>query len=1539
MWEFDAEATGEVMFDKVVNGFLPELFQRWRQMQVRHLISIVLFTRMEYHRTAASKETDKDKKDNADANPDEAVDTKDYYRVVVSDTASIESASILDRLKREFQTFLRDVSLREPVLGEYAPLGSGLEAASVSATDLPSHIVQGEPSSASQGNILEAINLASSQFSSDYIDRDLVRTGVSVVVISPGSGVFEVDHDLLVSTTDNLTDNGVGIDLVCLSRVPLHSVPLFKYRHEMGRQSSGNMHLSADNTPTRSYSNTMSLGTPTSMDGGSVTKPGIDTSSLHSWRYGIPHWIDISFWTTVGTATRIVKVPKSSLYGVGGSQIPYNKPLKPRVRMYDLQMMGISENALKGMVVPPLHPSSKRLLPTTEEKSSKTSLGLKYLDDQVITSGLSSPRTGKIGRSDLSSSVSPRSFSPPTSLPTFKLLIWMENYDDNVFKQRGYGRRLRTNPRRRRRNESTKDSDTATSHVIQAHDENRTDAKHRFKRAMEFAESGTQKEPRSNLTSRLRSTPRDISALRKISFGPRGLGVATPIAAMAVATTDNVNPERKEAKEDSSSGLAFKKLPRNKTKKTISSSMTEESRRESTLSPDSSESEVSRPIPIQRMTGMRYEERESTDSEKAPQYRIDELKDVSRDVPDDLTDAETHHGPELPTISPSTSLAPWLTVLNPCNPSKTQAALTNQLGRWQHLFPRPLKASQIKWKSLCSPAAVPLTNEDFPSPDQLGEEYREKSYIVSLPEEMDLSSRPRSLANELLAFRLSRGFQIVVGKLIANCLGTSKFEKQDVFSEHLLSEDGAQIYLSRGGTIHCLERVATDRLEVKVFSRHSVLKRAEDGADNQVRYTPLIRSMLADKYEEQAIPIENQRGGFDWQYIDSFIAGHERPQAEQYVEALRPWRARFVLIPTESPGNSRRTSRSKELNEEENRLEGIKKLTQHWQKCRYVLPEDRRYTKATRLKDDTNPLDVLYFTKKISAVVAEELQNATGVVSTIAPVQLLPEADLLQRSGLNLRNLADKLQGPDGIRIVDRRWHLKLHHFCFIGSELSAWIVENFKDVKSRDEAVELGNELMKDGLFRHVEQRHEFRDGHYFYQITDQFRAPRPGSKGIFGWTKSSVPPTPMNEAPTSDLPTSKPSHSQVEPIVTQAGEPGNTLESKPSQNLSVALGKSLIFNLVHGRPKQSYREELMNLHYDRLHNPDICFHIRIEWMNTTPKLIQDAVNHWAMMVEPYGLRLVEVPISEVSSITTMHPFRAPYVIDLAFEPLSKHPSTSPDTESFPSSIKSSENQLFQEAILQRFNFVLDFEAASSFPEKVDVTYSWGKPDFKYPQYIHRSGLLIAQISSEGRILLLANRLYNDKSYSARTKTIAHDDNIDRSPLRPNPLRTGDSFIQRSKSSPKHSPFSSPLLRSTLDLSVNTPTTTRSPLAQLTSPYQIQHDSTRKPSSTSDLPLDPEKLTKEIHAFCSDPAALEAFYTEIKAKPSMSVSMSIPSTPLQGMKMTPIKIPHKDVDVGEEGRIPALELPGSLTDRDGDVYRREAGGKEDVEHSPGEQV
>lgn len=52
---------------------------------------------------------------------------------------------------------------------------------------------------------------------------------MNITIITPGTGHFAVDKNLLRMTTERMMDHGIGLELVCLTKMPLHSVPLFSY--------------------------------------------------------------------------------------------------------------------------------------------------------------------------------------------------------------------------------------------------------------------------------------------------------------------------------------------------------------------------------------------------------------------------------------------------------------------------------------------------------------------------------------------------------------------------------------------------------------------------------------------------------------------------------------------------------------------------------------------------------------------------------------------------------------------------------------------------------------------------------------------------------------------------------------------------------------------------------------------------------------------------------------------------------------------------------------------------------------------------------------------------------------------------------------------------------------------------------------------------------------------------------------------------------------------------------------------------------------
>jgi hypothetical protein len=90
------------------------------------------------------------------------------------------------------------------------------------------------------------------------------------------------------------------------------------------------------------------------------------------------------------------------------------------------------------------------------------------------------------------------------------------------------------------------------------------------------------------------------------------------------------------------------------------------------------------------------------------------------------------------------------------------------------------------------------------------------------------------------------------------------------------------------------------------------------------------------------------------------------------------------------------------------------------------------------------------------------------------------QEDFLEEVVLAMRN------SVGGLDIRTRRHLLKSYKHCFIGSEAVTWMVENLA-LASRDEAVQLGQELLFNNYIQHVSDDHDFRDKNMFYRFRDR--------------------------------------------------------------------------------------------------------------------------------------------------------------------------------------------------------------------------------------------------------------------------------------------------------------------------------------------------------------------------------------------------------------------------------------------------------------------
>ncbi|XP_043506700.1 GATOR complex protein Iml1 isoform X3 [Frieseomelitta varia] len=231
MWDFDIH--GDLYFEKAVNGFLADLFQKWKKNGSNHEVTIVLFSRTFYN--ANSLEEFPSHMRECLQHDYKGRFYEDFYRVVVQNERFEDWSNVLVQLRKLFTDYQKIV----------------LEYHQKPDISIPKAM----NSTAAQGNFLEVLNMSLNVFEKHYLDRSFDRTGQLSVVITPGVGVFEVDRELTNVTKQRIIDNGVGSDLVCVGEQPLHAVPLLKFHNK-------------------------------------------DTSINAPDDYSMPHWINLSFYST-----------------------------------------------------------------------------------------------------------------------------------------------------------------------------------------------------------------------------------------------------------------------------------------------------------------------------------------------------------------------------------------------------------------------------------------------------------------------------------------------------------------------------------------------------------------------------------------------------------------------------------------------------------------------------------------------------------------------------------------------------------------------------------------------------------------------------------------------------------------------------------------------------------------------------------------------------------------------------------------------------------------------------------------------------------------------------------------------------------------------------------------------------------------------------------------------------------------------------------------------------------------------------------------
>lgn len=193
------------------------------------------------------------------------------------------------------------------------------------------------------------------------------------------------------------------------------------------------------------------------------------------------------------------------------------------------------------------------------------------------------------------------------------------------------------------------------------------------------------------------------------------------------------------------------------------------------------------------------------------------------------------------------------------------------------------------------------------------------------------------------------------------------------------------------------------------------------------------------------------------------VAGYEN----KFNESLRYWRTRFVVIPTDEAPHTSVAPSGEKLNDEEIRLLGMDKLAELFSKARHEEP-GQQAPPVRFITTDLGPAQCI-LDESITAQLDEI--HAAGPLKKKAK----SERDI---ADMSLPAIAKAMREEDGVPIKEHRWHARKYSNSFTGTRFVNWLIREFRDISTREQATEWGARLMEQGLFEHCRGKHGFLDG-----------------------------------------------------------------------------------------------------------------------------------------------------------------------------------------------------------------------------------------------------------------------------------------------------------------------------------------------------------------------------------------------------------------------------------------------------------------------------
>ncbi|XP_056591753.1 GATOR complex protein DEPDC5 isoform X2 [Triplophysa dalaica] len=1370
MWDFDIY--GDLYFEKAVNGFLSDLFAKWKEKNCSHEVTVVLFSRTFY--SAKSLEEFPEMQRASIRQDHEGCYSEDFYRVVAQNERRDEWTSLLVTIKKLF--------IQYPVLVR------------LKGTD---GFLCGQNSTAAQGNYLEAINLSFNVFDKHYINRNFDRTGQMSVVITPGVGVFEVDRLLMILTKQRMIDNGIGVDLVCMGEQPLHAVPLFKLHN---RTVLGDSRIGDD--------------------------------------YNLPHWINHSFYTSKSQNSCSCFTPRIKLAG--------KKPHADRARFsreHTLAGPRDAENSLPIQVDYDAYDAQVFRLPGPSRAQRSTNFRASEKEEVFDHFCVRSSRERESasrkswGSADVGGGVV--GTSPP----------------------------IRPTGQEEQRSLASEDSLGHISNILLIP----RPAQGQYEVSSSLGYTSCTRE----MLEKMVESQRDSSAPGRFTVG-------------SAESTLHIRPGGYTPQRALINPFAPSRMPMK---------LTSNRRRWMHTFPVGPSGEA---IQIHHQTRQNMAELQGSEHRDPARTSAELLELAYHEATGSKRTAARHTGDNGLYITGG----PDNVSCSPASISSTGTPMTRSSFEDYSNSSDPMPSFcctvGVDWKSLTTPACLPLTTDYFPDRQTLQNDYTEGCYDL-LPH-TDLERREdeypvmtaHQVFEEFICQRLMQGYQIIVQTnsrkpqpAMAPPLSSSPLYSRGLVSRRKPEEEESLYWLSMGRTFHkvCLkDKIITVTRYLPKYPYEST----------QIQYSYNLCPPHADAHFLPFwVEFSHERlEEYKWNYLDQYIcsAGSED---FSLIDSLKFWRTRFLLLPA---GGARRVADGEGHWDVYGEgagavrdgssgtgdwclLDGFIRFLEGLNRIRRRHRSDRIIRKGAAIKSlqvtgslsSYNPEPVAPHvgkkgTSALSALLeleqtqksleeqqlaAQHAGKACGPVNEAASVALtttyvesprkdaafildfirsprssyichsqLPveqvtanptEGGLMDKasnqpertaaasqstvdptpgttsetggqsgsgglclsSSSTLMEILEAIKHPTtGVQLLPEQRGLPPN--CFVSAEVVHWLVSTVENVATQGIAVEIMQKMLDDGLIIHAsgDAMRTFVYGFYLYRIVDKDSEKVPTAQ---------LQPAVANvwsAAALEDFTLFQRKWFEVAFVLEERRPcdlPAFLLPWLPSRPASYASRHSSFSRSFGGRsqaaallaatvPEQktvtldvdvnnrSDRTEWCSCYYHGNFSLNAAFEIKLHWMAVTAAVLFEMVQGWHRKAASCGFLLVpvlEVPFA-LSSFLYGDPLRAQLFIQLNIQCLLKEGSDNL-FEGFEPETYWERMQLFQEAILYRFGFVHDKFSASAF----------NFPSENKPQYIHVTGTVFLQLPYSKRKYSSGQRRRRNSTTSANQSLFGSEDRV----------------------------------------------------------------------------------------------------------------------------------------------------------------------------------